>query len=164
MTWPFIDWPGACSGGPAVVRPGTISRRATLTLSRARTRAGLHHRSAPVPLAVTTQAGDLGVSKTTPVPTGWSRCQLTLPGYLPRCEPARSAGHRRPVSAPLPVRRPGGAAGPGRRGQDPAAHPARAAWPDLSDGANAGRAAGGTPAAACSAGRLPAAATPDRVT
>src|SRR6266568_4204780 len=62
------------------------------------------------------------------------RCQLLLAGYLATCGSTRSAGHRRPVPAPLPDRRAGGTAGSAGRSQGPAAHSARAARPALSHG------------------------------
>src|SRR5690242_20167434 len=59
-------------------------------------------------------------------------CWLLLPvGYLGPCEPTGPAGHRRPVPASEPVRRPGGASRPGSRGPDPAACPGGTARPAL---------------------------------
>jgi hypothetical protein len=100
-----------------------------------------------------------------PMSRGLRRCGVSsrLQGYLATYESTGSAGHRRPVPAPLPVRHGRGTAGSGGRRQDPAALSAGAARPALSDSADAGGAAGCDPAVAGSACRLSGAAAAKRI-
>ena len=154
----FLAGAAVITGGLVEADPAAIARRSIRSRSgTARLRRATAVRNATL---ITSRSMHHAASCLT---DNQPRCQLLLAGYLATCESTRSAGHRRPVPAPLPDRRAGGTAGSAGRGQGPAAHSARAARPALSHGADAGRAAGRAPAVAGPACRLPAAATAGRI-